>query len=1304
MKNGIMKRALSTVVAGFLAITSSPFAAKTSIEADAAKVLTTSPGHTQETGWYNDYHHEIWQADTPNSSTMTLADDGGGFSTSWKCGPNGSRGNFLARRGLFYGRNTGKHWQDHGNFTCDFDCEWSAGSAGNSRICIYGWTENPLVEFYIIEDWKNWVPSSSSAKQITVDGSVYDVFTNQMNSYNITNSNGPFTQYISVRKTPRTSGRISIYKHFEAWESLGMKMGDFYEVAFNVEGWESDGQANVKKNIIKTNGGGEETTTSEPATAPEPDKDGNYLAEGFESGKGSFTGRGDATVSVDTENYYDGKSSLKISGRTKNWHGGAIKLDSSTFVPGNTYSISAAALQKSGSTKDLKLTLEYTAGDQDWKEVASADAKSGEWTKLENTEFTIPSGASDMTLYIESSDETLDIFLDSVQIAKKGKSSNVKTGGGTVGGSTTSTITTNTTSSYSEKINYDDAQLKYVFGKYFKFGTCVSQNEVGKSPDFIRKHFNSITPENELKPDQILDQNASKSMGNNVNPQVRLGYGAKKILDFAAKYNIPVRGHTLIWHSQTPAWLFKENFDDNGATVSKETMNKRIDNFIKNTFDLLKKEYPTVKFYAYDVANECFDDQNGGLRSAGWNQRDGQSPWTLIYGDDSFLEVAFTSAKKYAPADCKLFYNDYNEYYNPKHKNIVNLCQKLYSKGLLDGVGMQSHLGTSQPDLNTYKQALADFQAIGCEIQVTELDITKDNGASDDAQASVYKNIVSAIMNTKNVTSLTVWGTNDSASWRSPQSPLLFNGSYQPKAAFNSIVSLVNKSDWSTGETEQPTTQERTTEEPTTEAPTSSSKVTKYGDANCDKIINIADAVLVMQVATNPDKYAKGKTSYSISEIGEANADVDGKAGLTNQDALLIQKFKLGLITEFPAQKKTNVTTTKQTTTEPTTINDVPANYFKSSFNSSSDSWKGRGDASVAVNKDNYISGSSLKVTGRSKNWNGAEIALDSSFVAGGTYSISAGVLQRVSESDNFKISLEYTASNGEKDYNTIAEGKASKDTWTKLENTAYTVPDGATDLIMYIETAETTIDFYIDEVAVQAKGTKSSITTGSGTVSKEEEITTGKVDPSKPMIAISFDDGCSPANNKKIVDALTEQGFHATFFYVKNWSQGADNQAEIKYAYSKGMEIANHSTTHPYLGQKSSYEVRQEVDGCHDYLKSIIGAEPSKLLRLPYLDQGGAVKSTLTDYGLVTCAIDTEDWKDETSTSQIVQTIKNAMSNGSGNGAVVLCHETKDKTVAAIQELAPYIKAQGWQIVTISEMYAAKGKSIPYGQIITRV
>ena len=151
-------------------------------------------------------------------------------------------------------------------------------------------------------------------------------------------------------------------------------------------------------------------------------------------------------------------------------------------------------------------------------------------------------------------------------------------------------------------------------------------------------------------------------------------------------------------------------------------------------------------------------------------------------------------------------------------------------------------------------------------------------------------------------------------------------------------------------------------------------------------------------------------------------------------------------------------------------------------------------------------------------------------------------------------------------------------------------------------------------------------------------------------------------------------------------------------------MEIANHTMSHPRLGQKSANEIRQEADGCHNYLKSVLGVEPSKLLRLPYLDGSGAVKSTLSDYGLVSCAIDTQDYN-KVPTSSIVNTIKQAMADGSGNGAVVLMHETEANTVAAIEELAPYIKAQGWQIVSISEMYAAKGKSIPKnGQIITRV
>ena len=99
-------------------------------------------------------------------------------------------------------------------------------------------------------------------------------------------------------------------------------------------------------------------------------------------------------------------------------------------------------------------------------------------------------------------------------------------------------------------------------------------------------------------------------------------------------------------------------------------------------------------------------------------------------------------------------------------------------------------------------------------------------------------------------------------------------------------------------------TQSETTSEQITTGTLPDVQVTKYGDANLDNVVNIADAVLVMQVATNPDKYAVGKSSVSIKPVGEANADVDGKKGLTNSDALLIQQHKLGLITRFPVESK----------------------------------------------------------------------------------------------------------------------------------------------------------------------------------------------------------------------------------------------------------------------------------------------------------------------------------------------------------------------------------------------------------------
>ncbi len=210
-------------------------------------------------------------------------------------------------------------------------------------------------------------------------------------------------------------------------------------------------------------------------------------------------------------------------------------------------------------------------------------------------------------------------------------------------------------------------------------------------------------------------------------------------------------------------------------------------------------------------------------------------------------------------------------------------------------------------------------------------------------------------------------------------------------------------------------------------------------------------------------------------------------------------------------------------------------------------------------------------------------------------------------------------------------------------------------------------------------------------------------VDPSKPMVAISFDDGASSFSKTdsgyRIIDAIANSGFRATFFYVGEWTT---SEEQVRYAYGKGMEIANHTYTHPDLSKLSASEIRSEYDRCYQKLKNIIGAEPSKLLRLPFLSGGWQVQQALYDVPLITCSIDTQDWNNAT-TDQIVNTIKNAANNGSLDGAIVLCHETKNTTAAAMEIVIPWLKQQGYQVVTISDMFAAKGKTLSGGQVYTK-
>ena len=324
--------------------------------------------------------------------------------------------------------------------------------------------------------------------------------------------------------------------------------------------------------------------------------------------------------------------------------------------------------------------------------------------------------------------------------------------------------------------------LKDAFKDKFKIGTSVSPNELGQGGNFIKQHFNSITPENELKPDSILNQGACQQQGNNVNTQVNFGQGTSATLKFCEQNGIALRGHTFVWYSQTPDWFFRQNFNQGGNYVTKDVMNQRLESFIKNTFEKLAKEYPKLEVYSYDVANELFVNDGGGMRPAG------NSKWVQVYGNDEFVMNAFTYARKYAPSGCKLYLNDYNEYMPAKTTDIYNMAMKLKEKGVIDGIGMQSHLDISYPNGQVYSTAVEKFLSTGLEVQITELDITSNN---EEAQASLFKEIFSiAVKHADKIPAVTVWGTNDSISWRRNQNPLLFKGGYQPKKAYYAVMEV----------------------------------------------------------------------------------------------------------------------------------------------------------------------------------------------------------------------------------------------------------------------------------------------------------------------------------------------------------------------------------------------------------------------------------------------------------------------------------------------------------------------------------
>ena len=198
-------------------------------------------------------------------------------------------------------------------------------------------------------------------------------------------------------------------------------------------------------------------------------------------------------------------------------------------------------------------------------------------------------------------------------------------------------------------------------------------------------------------------------------------------------------------------------------------------------------------------------------------------------------------------------------------------------------------------------------------------------------------------------------------------------------------------------------------------------------------------------------------------------------------------------------------------------------------------------------------------------------------------------------------------------------------------------------------------------------------------------------IDPSKPMVALTFDDGPQPSVGNRIMDCLAQYGGKATFFMVGE--RVGSHKAEVQRMVAEGHEVANHSMNHKYFQKLGAAEIRSQVEQCNDAIEAVCGVRP-KLMRLP----GGNVNSTVkanVNMPMIQWNIDTLDWKTKNADKTVAAVLDHVK-----DGDIILMHELYSQSGDAALRIIPELHRRGYQMVTVSEMAAAKGYSLEAGKL----
>jgi endo-1,4-beta-xylanase len=350
-----------------------------------------------------------------------------------------------------------------------------------------------------------------------------------------------------------------------------------------------------------------------------------------------------------------------------------------------------------------------------------------------------------------------------------------------------------------------DAQptLKAAFKDCFRIGAALNERQFEETDSnavaLIKAQFNTITPENALKWESVHPK-----------PEHFDFDEADRYVAFGTKYNMFVVGHTLVWHSQTPAWVFR---DDKGNPADRETLLRRMHEHISTVVGRYRG-----RVNGWDVVNEALEE-DGQLR---------KSPWLRIIGED-YLAKAFQFAHEADPK-AELYYNDFSLDNAPKREGAIALVKKLQAQGIqVAAIGMQGHYKMDWPDPKETEASIEAFAKLGVKVMFTELDfdvlpapgsyrgadiavryeLRKEldpyaEGLPDAMQqelAARYGDFFSLFArHCGQISRVTFWGVTDGDSWLNfypvrgrTAYPLLFDRHHQPKPAFQAVIAAAAK-------------------------------------------------------------------------------------------------------------------------------------------------------------------------------------------------------------------------------------------------------------------------------------------------------------------------------------------------------------------------------------------------------------------------------------------------------------------------------------------------------------------------------